>query len=198
MSFRKEVKFRLTKSDLLILKNELLEKGMTNLYPKRLVYSCYFDTKSLSLFNHSDEGVLPRKKVRLRWYNKEKTLFKETKYSSIEGRFKKSNIFLERSFDKKFESFFKDKDIGLIYPSLLVSYTREYYSYKKVRITFDYDIKYLNLITNINKKMIDYENVMEIKSENTTSDEYIESLINVQSSRFSKYCRGILLTNIKN
>jgi len=197
MSFRKEIKFRLTKSDLLILKNELLKKGMNNLYPKRIVHSCYFDTRSLSLFHYSDEGVLPRKKIRLRWYNNQKILFKECKYSSIEGRFKESNIFKEKSFEKRYESFFKDKEVGLVFPTLLVSYSREYFNYKKVRITFDYDINYLNLISKVNKKLVDPENVMEVKSLHTTSDEYIDSLINIQPSRFSKYCRGVILTNLQ-
>ena len=61
MSFRKEKKYRLTFSELAILKQKLLNSGMTNLYPPRIVNSCYFDTPELKLFNESEEGILPRK-----------------------------------------------------------------------------------------------------------------------------------------
>ena len=37
MSFRKENKFRLTVSDMKLLKSELISKGMAELYPEREV-----------------------------------------------------------------------------------------------------------------------------------------------------------------
>ena len=40
---------------------------------------------------NSEEGVMPRKKVRIRWYNEENN-FAKIKYSSIEGRYKYSDI----------------------------------------------------------------------------------------------------------
>ena len=69
MSFRKELKFKLTFSDQKLLKHKLLSKGMKNLYPKRIVKSIYFDTRDLTFFHESNEGVLPKKKLRIRSYN---------------------------------------------------------------------------------------------------------------------------------
>ncbi len=40
------------------------------------------------MFHDSEEGVLPRKKVRIRWYDNSKIFRLENKTSSIEGRFK--------------------------------------------------------------------------------------------------------------
>ena len=74
MSFRKEKKFKLTKSDLSLLKVELLHKGMKFLHPKREINSCYFDTNNLKMFHDSEEGILPRKKIRLRWYKNNELL----------------------------------------------------------------------------------------------------------------------------
>ena len=78
MSFRKEKKYRLTFSELAILKQKLLN-SMTNLYPPRIVNSCYFDTE-LKLFNESEEGILPRKKSEFAGMTKVANLLKKLKY----------------------------------------------------------------------------------------------------------------------
>ena len=94
MSFRKEKKYKLTFSDQNILKNKLIDKGMKILYPKRTVNSVYFDTNNLDFYLNSEEGVLPRKKIRLRWYNKDiKKISKEIKISSVKEGLKFLNLF---------------------------------------------------------------------------------------------------------
>ena len=69
MSFRKEIKFKLTFSDFISLKSQLLDNGMESLYPSRKVNSCYFDNHDYLFLNQSFDGIVPRKKVRLRWYD---------------------------------------------------------------------------------------------------------------------------------
>ena len=92
MSFRKEKKFRLTINEFYLMKNLLIENGMTKLYRTRKVNSIYFDNLSYDMFNQSEEGVVPRKKIRIRSYPKfNNKYFLEIKISSVEGRFKKSN-----------------------------------------------------------------------------------------------------------
>ncbi len=90
MSFRKEQKYRLTKSDMRLIKGQLIGRGMDVLFPRRSIHSLYFDSRELSAFRESEEGVLPRKKIRVRWYNSDSRFSKETKVSSIEGRYKYS------------------------------------------------------------------------------------------------------------
>jgi len=92
MSFRKENKFRLTASDMKLLKSELISKGMVELYPEREVQSTYLDTREFRMFQDSNEGVLPRKKIRIRTYNNQNKFTQETKISSEEGRYKKSKV----------------------------------------------------------------------------------------------------------
>ena len=102
MSFRIEKKYKLTKFEQESLKKDLIIKGMKELYPKRAINSCYFDSNDLRCFYDSDEGVLPRKKIRLRWYENKKKITKEIKVSSIEGRFKTSENFYDYNFLEKF------------------------------------------------------------------------------------------------
>ena len=49
------------------------------LYPSRTINSVYFDTNDLRLFFESEEGLLPRKKLRIRWYDTVENSTIETK-----------------------------------------------------------------------------------------------------------------------
>ena len=190
MSFRKEKKFKLSRSELKLLKFSLLGKGMRVLYPKRIIKSCYFDTKNLQMFHDSEEGILPRKKIRYRWYNSVQEVNKEIKISSIEGRYKKTYFIGPIKLSKLNQNTLYDQKYGAIYPYILIRYIREYFSYKKLRFTFDTDIEYKK-INSYSCKSIDKDCVMEIKAPSTINDDYLENIIFKQTERFSKYCRGI-------
>ena len=193
MSFRKENKYRLKLSELHDFKKKLLNNGMTKLHNLRRINSCYFDTEDLKCYLESEEGVLPRKKIRVRWYNNEKKFIKETKISSFEGRFKikdELNDYYTLSDIKKIKFF--DNNYGLVKPILLVSYLREYYSFQKLRITFDYDISYSDLNSLKKLKFLEPDNVLEIKASENISLDYIQQFVNHSTSRFSKYSRGVL------
>lgn len=195
MSFRKEKKYKLTFSDQNILKNRLIDKGMKILYPKRTVNSVYFDTNNLDFYLNSEEGVLPRKKIRLRWYNKDiKKISKEIKISSVEGRFKISEPFLynENIFKNNFQLL--DNEFGILKPQMQITYSREYFFFNHLRITFDSNIQYINRSSLNNIITKDKETVMEIKVNFKTNDDYIEKIIEYPTSRFSKYSRSILYT----
>ena len=145
MSFRKEIKYKLTLSDQKILKKELIIKGMKLLFAKRKINSLYFDTDNLDFYKNSEEGVLPRKKIRIRWYGDNlKSLSKETKISSIEGRFKLSEVYKNNQFLSKNNINLLDGTYGLLKPKILISYIREYYELNNIRLTFDTSIKYQN------------------------------------------------------
>jgi len=194
MSFRKEKKFRLTWYDFESLKNELLLKGMTQLFAKREINSLYYDDENHSMYHDSEEGLLPRRKVRIRWYDDIKKASNEVKISSFEGRFKTSSLAHAESENSLPQSLF-DPHYGVIIPSLLVSYMREYFTFESMRITFDSDIKYFNYRLAQNIQFLDKECVMEIKVGIDVPDDYIERLIPHSTSRFSKYSRGLLASN---
>ena len=195
MSFRKEKKYKLTFSDQSILKNKLIDKGMKILYPKRTVNSIYFDTNNLDFYLNSEEGVLPRKKIRLRWYDKDiKKIFKEIKISSVEGRFKTSEPFLynENIFNNNLQLL--DNEFGILKSQMQITYSREYFFFNDLRITFDSNIQYTDRSSLNNIVTKDKETVMEIKVNFKTNDDYIEKIIGYPTSRFSKYSRSILYT----
>ena len=195
MSFRKEKKYKLTVSDQNILKNKLIDKGMKILYPKRTVNSIYFDTNNLDFYLNSEEGVLPRKKIRLRWYDKDtKKISKEIKISSVEGRFKISEPFLYNENIFKNNLQLLDNEFGILKPQMQITYSREYFFFNDLRITFDSNIQYTDILSLNNNIIKDKETVMEIKVNFKTNDDYIEKIIEYPTSRFSKYSRSILYT----
>ena len=193
MSFRKERKYKLTMYEFNILKGLLAKKGMKKLHEPRKINSLYYDNNDNEMFHHSEEGVLPRKKIRIRWYN---TNFKsnlETKISSIEGRFKTTKPVSVESI-KDFPKHIVDQIYGGLTPSILVSYVREYFIVNNMRLTFDSYIKYTNFRDFSKRVYEDPEKVMEIKVDIDTSDDFIETLIPYATVRFSKYSRGILFS----
>jgi hypothetical protein len=193
MSFRKEKKFRLTYSDIAAVQQLLFTSGMKELYPSRIINSCYFDTKNMSLFHDSEEGVLPRKKIRIRWYDNTLNLNKEIKISSLEGRYKISEKFNKiNKFNDLFNLTLFDTTYGRLIPTLIVSYERFYFKLNNLRITFDKNISYLFIKSQIHQKINDDECVMEVKVPLECSDDYIDKLISQPTSRFSKYSRGLL------
>ena len=192
MSFRKEKKYRFTVNEATKCKNKLLNSGMLPLYPPRIINSCYFDTKNFQMFNESEEGVLPRKKIRVRWYSQDSSFTKEVKISSIEGRFKYSSLLSNlKSFCEIKKLKFFDKLYGTLFPCIIISYSREYFLLKNLRITFDKNITYKSINMRY-RKFYDPEHVMEVKVPIDFGDDYIENYINMPTSRFSKYSRGVL------
>jgi SPX domain protein involved in polyphosphate accumulation len=195
MSFRKEKKFRVTVSDFHKFQDQLYQQGMETLFEPRLITSMYFDTVDLNMFHDSEEGVLPRKKVRIRWYNDDQLFTLENKTSSIEGRFKVTSK-LENSISEK-EIFTRnrlDAQYGQIQPTLKVSYKRSYFVFNEMRITFDKDICYQNLKYTDKRKYHDPERVIEIKIPANCPDDFVERLIPFPTARFSKYSRGVLFS----
>jgi len=194
MSFRKEVKYRLTYSESDFMKNDLLSRGMQELHPPRIVNSCYFDTRNFELHNLSEEGVLPRKKLRLRWYDDSNEFTKETKISSLEGRFKLSEKFVEISNSNEIlECKFFDQIYGQLLPSINISYERQYFSFGDMRLTFDKNITYKYARLAFSNVIRDSEAVIECKIPYNSYDEYACKVMPMPSERFSKYSRGLLL-----
>lgn len=191
MSFRKERKFRLTASDAKRLRAILLNDGMTLLHPNRKITSQYFDTRDLQAYLDSEEGTLPRYKIRVRWYNDDQSsLALERKVSSVEGRYKTTDKITPARFAKLKQSGLVDNAYGLITPSVEISYSRSYFDYANLRITFDTDIRYA--YSRNRHQMRDLEEVVEIKAPFEVSDTYLETVVPYPASRFSKYARAFL------
>ena len=196
MSFRKEKKIRVTVNEFFKLKSLLQQKGMKALFKPRVISSIYLDTVDMNMFHDSEEGVLPRKKVRIRWYDEDKKFTLENKTSSIEGRFKVTSKLDSSLLDNELKIKSRmDSQYGLIQPILKVSYERSYFMLNNMRITFDKNITYEYLRTANNRKYFEPERVVEIKIPISCSDDFVEKHIPYPTARFSKYSRGLLLSS---
>jgi hypothetical protein len=195
LSFRKEKKYLVNNFQFHELKNNLLKIGMLNLYDKRQINSIYFDSMDYKMFHDSEEGVLARKKIRIRWYNSTNKYSYEEKISSIEGRYKKVKVLNDISrTDQILKHRPIDQSYGSLYPSIKVTYERTYYLLNDMRITFDRNIIYKNLCNDNQVEYRDPKCVVEIKVPINMSDDYIKKHMPQPTSRFSKYCRGVLIS----
>ena len=191
MSFRIEEKLFIKTENLTEFKEFLLKKSVKNLYHPRTIKSLYFDNNNLDMYNDSIEGMVPRKKIRIRVYPNEgdKNIYLEIKNSSVEGRFKTREI-----LDDKKYNFFKsngilDNQYGPCFPNYYVTYEREYSVIDDVRVSIDKNLKYIDFKTNT--YFNDPNTIVELK---TSSKKNLDELIQTfpfQRIRFSKYCFAV-------
>ena len=191
MSFRIEEKIIFNDSDLLSFRHFLQNKNVTKIYPKRLISSLYFDNSSFQAYEDSEEGILPRKKIRIRFYPDQKKISYslEIKTSSIEGRYKTTDHIKGSKYDQYLKFGIINDTYGIVLPAVNVSYIREYYSLNNFRITIDTKIIYK---THLSKKLINEKvNVVEIKASYLEDPDILLSIIPYNRSRFSKYSNAI-------
>jgi SPX domain protein involved in polyphosphate accumulation len=194
MGFRLEDKIKFHISDYLKIKNEIRKNNGKILHPKRLVSSLYFDNKNLDMFIDSEEGNVPRKKIRYRSYPEENknNFYFEKKINSAEAKYKKSSEKNTENFEQDIKNGILEPGYGLIEVKIKVSYYREYYLVDGTRLTLDYHINYSSP-DGYNSKNDRESLILEVKS----SDKIIEvqnkflNTIPFRRERFSKYCEGI-------
>ena len=192
MSFRIENKYKIQANKLSNLYEWIHKNNGIRLFPKRNILSIYFDNSNLSLYNDSIEGVVPRKKIRLRTYNNSNTSNQnynlEIKINSVEGRFKTSEKIKEHV--KLLKGGYYDNKYGLCCPIVEIKYLREYFKIFGIRITLDTRIKFKSF-----NKMKNYNNyekiILETKTQNTTISNYIDEKFFFEKIKFSKYCEAI-------
>ena len=81
---RQEYKFLINRTHFEKIKSKLI---LIKKYNKRIVNSYYYDTVNLDDFIDSEEGTVPRKKIRFRWYGNKKV--------------KQGNFEIKETFDLK-------------------------------------------------------------------------------------------------
>ncbi len=204
MSFRIEDKFFLHSQNLDKLKLWIkLQKGKV-MYPKRYITSLYFDTENNKSLIDSEEGIVPRKKIRFRSYdnllNFKKEIFFEKKITSVEGKYKISEKINEYKLNNYLKNGIIVSDHGIVFPKIYVTYLRYYYVIKDLKINIDMNIKYRRFKFNdIDSLSInDNDIVLEIKAPMDINFKNIIDTLPFNLRRFSKYSRGILYINNQN
>jgi len=192
MSFRFEEKILFHISDYLKIRKFISNSGGIEIYPKRKISSIYFENLHNEMYLNSEEGCLPRKKIRIRTYPKDGNnlnFFFETKISSVEGRYKISKKLSKLNYENFLEKGFFDNLYGVCYPKLWVTYFREYYSISNQRITLDQNIVYNGFKSTRSARNND-DIILEIKSTDKMKKDFLDYNIPFQKLRISKYCEG--------
>lgn len=193
--YRHEIKFIISKQMSLILKQRLalamnIDKNSVNLDNTYFIRSLYFDDINSTAYYEKIDGVLYRKKYRIRIYNNDSSFIR------LERKWKHNNMtskdqlkiskeicinLLTNQFDNidkellnnsLMKEFITDIKVFGLKPSVIVDYKRLAYTYhiSEVRITFDERIKsglYNCNLFNINRITYDVidnnEVVLEVK-----------------------------------
>ena len=197
MSFRVEQKIPMTFNDSQEFLEYLKVEGIENLYPKRVIRSKYFDSYDFSMYRDSEEGLLPRKKIRFRKYPYSTTssYSLEIKISSVEGRYKTSKKISNSQSRDYFKNGYHDNIYGFVEKKVCVEYLREYFLFKGIRITRDTEISYTDLFNRSNVYS-EKDVVIEIKAPENAPADFLLKIIPSKRRRFSKYCNAIKSLNL--
>ncbi len=191
MSFRIEEKLLFNPSQIFDLRKWLSKNKYFKLYPNRKVKSLYFENSANQIFLDSEEGITPRKKIRIRNYpdNENNSFFFEKKISSPDGRFKEKKIIESKEIENLEKFGYFDEIYRSCYPKLFVEYSREYYDANICRLTIDTNINYTKF-NELNYTKSDPYAAVEIKASIHSNIDKLMEEFPFQRVRFSKYCRG--------
>ena len=218
--YRHEIKYTISKTQAYILKQRLLKIMEVDPYGKKgyFIRSLYFDTPTNEAYNEKLDGVLNRKKYRIRMYNFDDNLIRLEKKIKDNDMTAKEQAIISKNVLSKIlsnELEIEDCDSKLLLeflieiktrglePSVIVDYNRLalIYPVSDVRVTFDYGIKsgrydYDLFTSNDGYKIIDDDMViLEVKFNEILPYPIACILGTIPSTRnaFSKfaYCRSI-------
>lgn len=186
---RFEIKFDVTNVN---LSKILSTFHLSYLYPQRMITSIYYDTKNIKYFNDSEEGIIPRRKVRIRSYDEQISSNLEVKETMVDYRKK----FVFENIENSHINYHLKKN--LIYdenltPIIKVVYLRKYYMCTFGRVTYDHNLRYFDLKSRKFSPIVSNKKILELKNENVNlKNKFIEKCF-LKNIRFSKYCDGVNL-----
>ena len=189
---RHELKAAVEPSVVPNLLNELTSLGFVVAYPKRHIESTYFDSEKLDCFHHSEEGITPRFKVRLRRYPKTNAsrYLLEKKFSLSYCRMKTSDEINSQAIENMFRNGYQFQGVKLL-STLCVNYDRLYFlGPDGIRVTIDSNIGYYSPLTK-QAALLKDKVVVEVKTLDHTLGLDLLKRLNLRLERFSKYCLGI-------
>ena len=196
MNFRFEDKLKLNIDKTFEFDEWLLKNDISQAFPSREIYSIYFDNTNFQTYHDSNEGIVPRLKIRFRTYNYENinvnNFFIEIKKSLNYGRLKSSKKI--SNIEKYLKLGIFIKEYGVCYPKIIVKYDRFYYKTDKIRITLDKNIKFKKfdpLINNTYFKNSKDLVIPEIKYSSKSHLGHFMIDLPFEKTRFSKYCIGL-------
>ena len=193
---RQEYKFLINRFELNILKKKL---KLRKKYKSRIINSYYFDTIFLKDFIDSEEGTVPRKKLRFRWYGKKQLKVGNFEIKITEDLIRKKEKIKIEDFDLEIKKILKRYKPNYI-PIIKVIYNRDYFksTISNLDMNYDTNIIYERLGKDYKKtsKVYDFNNIFEVKDNLYISPDSFLKYINHKRIRFSKYSEGIKKLNL--
>lgn len=188
MQSRIELKFDITNQDekKIISKLCLLKEFET-----RKITSIYFDNDDFRFYHDSEEGITPRHKLRLRYYNdnfNKKNLEIKSTLPTIRKKISIKNVEINQI--KKYA--IKYKLPNNIKPCIKISYLRKYFKNKKGRFNIDYNITFskYSIVNSFETKRLN-KKILEYKTSDTEQKFNFLSNFLFKETRSSKYCDAI-------
>lgn len=207
-TYRYERKFILPKNYSVDSIESVLIKSrfsFTKQYEDRYVNSIYFDNKNLDSVKENLDGVVSKKKIRLRWYGSHNLI----QNPRLEVKLKMGYLNTKKIFElKNFKIKFSENNLNNINSILLKKYnflnnykivTSTHYIRKyfisiinNIRATIDTDIFYKKLrqLNNFNLNNKDSRPILELKYK-TADDDYVRTNLKNLTLRFSKNSKYI-------
>ena len=183
---RIEKKFFIDSLSIKRIEAEIVKHGFNPIFKERIIKSLYYDTTDFKCYKESSEGVVPRKKYRIRSYDKKNYYQLEVKSQQIDGRYKKTTPIDEYS-NKLF-----DKEYGMLEKKLFTEYKRKYFSNGYLRLTLDFEIKFEKMsrqkVIFGNKFVIELKPISEYSVQ---SQQLAENMFNTPEVSFSKYEKAV-------
>ena len=191
MSFRVEEKLLINEKQILDFKNFIFKKKAKSIFPGRKIQSLYFENFKDEMYHDSLEGIVPRKKIRVRNYPNDKNsyLYLEVKISSADGRYKTRKIIDKNKFENLKVNGIYDNQYGTCRPLIYITYDREYYQIDDVRISIDENIKY-RLFSGREINSQENKPIVELKTSIKKDRDDLLNTFPFQRTRFSKYCNA--------
>ena len=207
-TYRYERKFILPKNYSVDSIESVLIKSrfsFTKQHEDRYVNSIYFDNKNLDSVKENLDGVVSKKKIRLRWYGSHNLI----QNPRLEVKLKMGYLNTKKIFElKNFKIKFSENNLNNINSMLLKKYnflnnykivTSTHYIRKyfisiinNIRATIDTDIFYKKLrqLNNFNLNNKDSRPILELKYK-TADDDYVRTNLKNLTLRFSKNSKYI-------
>lgn len=207
-TYRYERKFILPKNYSVDSIESVLIKSrfsFTKQHEDRYVNSIYFDNKYLDSVKENLDGVVSKKKIRLRWYGSHNLI----QNPRLEVKLKMGYLNTKKIFElKNFKIKFSENNLNNINSILLKKYnflnnykivTSTHYIRKyfisiinNIRATIDTDIFYKKLrqLNNFNLNNKDSRPILELKYK-TADDDYVRTNLKNLTLRFSKNSKYI-------
>jgi SPX domain protein involved in polyphosphate accumulation len=176
--------------------------GGTVLHPDRSIHSTYFDSVGLQMFRDTEEGVVPRKKVRIRCYGSHGPECPADHFAEVKQTTERQRLKETRRCDDwqhLHDIGIDDSQYGVCRPVVGVSYRRSYYELLGVRVTVDQDITYHSADTfSITQQSVSDPSIaIEIKAPAQTDLDYLSTSFPFPRIHFSKYERAVLAVKPK-